>query len=189
MYRDPQPTEDDLIEYYRSGEYRRTRNDPKGLLDVDEMMRSRRIYRQLGKVESLLDVGCSRGYLLKNAMKDGAKALGVELNPNWPIDKVTFVTSLDDVLGQFHAIACIHTLEHVTNPRIMADKIKKLLLPGGKLIVEVPSHRSKPNPYVYPHLCFISEPVLKRLFSPLQHIETRTSPRAPHTNMTFIKEK
>ena len=125
IYRTPRMSDEALDYFYYSGDYRKSRKGNKALLDFDEQFRSRRIARQIGSGRRFLDVGCSRGYLLKMVAPRFDEVLGVEPNTLYSLDGVDFVSRIDDADGENDWIACIHTLEHVPDPFYYADFMRR----------------------------------------------------------------
>lgn len=97
---------------------------------------------------SLLDVGCSTGFVVQAAQELGWKALGIDLNPS----AVNFGKSLglqlenkriQDIEGiTFDAIGMFDVLEHVPYPKEILDHAYRLLKPGGIVYIYVPNYNS-----------------------------------------------
>jgi SAM-dependent methyltransferase len=138
----PRPNDASYERYYSTMEYR---NASARILTPDEMdhrekVRARRYETDLENVpyKSHLDIGCSRGYLLDMSKSNGASVIGVEPNRDYTVPGIPTVSSIDDVEGRFDLVTCIHVLEHVTNPKHVADRMIELTKPGGVVVVEVP---------------------------------------------------
>ena len=184
IYRTPRMSDEALDYFYYSGDYRKSRKGNKALLDFDEQFRSRRIARQIGSGRRFLDVGCSRGYLLKMVAPRFDEVLGVEPNTLYSLDGVDFVSRIDDADGENDWIACIHTLEHVPDPFYYADFMRRALNPGGHLVIEVPGGAVAESMAVDAHLWHFTPEVLNRLFgklTPVSYGSTR------HTNIVYKK--
>ena len=95
-----------------------------------------------------LDVGCGVGLCLQMAAEMGYDPWGVEINER----TATFAR---DVLGRrvlhsdlaaatfpsghFSVVLLSHVLEHLVNPRPVFDEVRRILAPGGVVVVEVPN--------------------------------------------------
>ena len=150
----PRLDDESLGRYYGEGIYRATLGISNDRLDADEMARAKTdaayIAHHIGKVASHLDIGCSRGYLLQQV---GAPIkFGVEPNANWPMPTIDTVRTIDEVGGRYDLVTMIHVLEHEPYPVEFLRKAAEKMNPGGKMIVEVPSWRSKGGPLRLAHL-------------------------------------
>tara|TARA_B100001123_G_scaffold295929_1_gene330044 strand:- start:18034 stop:19083 length:1050 start_codon:yes stop_codon:yes gene_type:complete len=97
-----------------------------------------------------LDAGCSTGFVVEAAVQRGWKSLGIDLNPSavesgrnrgLPL-KVAGIE--DDVLtGEaYEAISLFDVLEHLPRPRLILERCRELLAPGGIVFVYVPNYDS-----------------------------------------------
>jgi 2-polyprenyl-3-methyl-5-hydroxy-6-metoxy-1,4-benzoquinol methylase len=186
IFRSPRFTAEYLESFYKTEDYHGTRGGKSGIDQIiaDEDKRAGRIVQELTEGETLLDIGCAKGRLLKHAKDNGYKVIGVEINSGYTDPEFVVAPSLEDIVGEFDVITCIHTLEHIIDFRVMAEGIKRLLKPGGLLIVEVPSRQS-PGWYVDVHINFFTQQVVAKLFEPLQAEVTKYT---PHLLMRFRKE-
>lgn len=163
MFQNPRMDKETLQEYYSSGKYREQVSSKPQAQDDDEKKRAEYIYRAIydsvtksAAPESHLDIGCSRGYLLKSVA--AKRRVGVDLNPGYCAFKdIEIYTSLDGVTGKFDVITMIHELEHELDPLATLKKVSKLLKPSGTLMIEVPSVNSPGSPYRLSHT-FAFEP-------------------------------
>jgi 2-polyprenyl-3-methyl-5-hydroxy-6-metoxy-1,4-benzoquinol methylase len=99
------------------------------------------------KPQSVLDYGCSDGYLLEALKSEykGLKEYGIELNPGhanyakyYKGLNVTTSVSLD--LDDTYDIAVLyHVLEHLQEPDKIIDKLRGLLTDNGLLYLAVPT--------------------------------------------------
>jgi 2-polyprenyl-3-methyl-5-hydroxy-6-metoxy-1,4-benzoquinol methylase len=95
---------------------------------------------------------------------------------------------IEEVYGkekQFDVVTCIHTLEHTIDFQGLAEHIKRLVKPGGQVIIEVPSAQS-PGVLNNSHLYFFNPTVLMKVFEPLQFEHMKFT---PHLFMTFRRAK
>lgn len=116
---------------------------------------SRRILEKIGKFKrygnKLLDVGCSVGFLLDEAKKQGWDVCGVELSlwasnyarekydlevHNCSLEKANLMENCFDV------IVMQDTIEHLTDPKQTLERIRKLLKPTGILYINTPNINS-----------------------------------------------
>jgi SAM-dependent methyltransferase len=107
-----------------------------------------RMEKQQGRV---LDVGCGAGYFVREAIKAGYAAEGVEFSPeaaefgrrhwNLPIT-VGDAQGLGYPDDAFDAVTLWHVLEHLSHPAEMLGTVHRLLRDDGVLILAVPNFAS-----------------------------------------------
>lgn len=97
---------------------------------------------------SLLDVGCGTGWFLALAREAGLHTMGHDLS-----ERLAHATeerlgirvtscSLDQIKERFNVITLFDVLEHVDRPIVLLEQLKRLLLPGGGVLVFTPNHAS-----------------------------------------------
>jgi SAM-dependent methyltransferase len=159
---DPPPGAADLSAFYPNGYwhsghrgnlaaveslYRRT-----ALRDHVEFVRqaARRV-QGAGESPRLLDVGCGSGLLLDSIRRRGFTVTGVDISPGAArAARIEHgITVKTGTLGgasfdaeSFDIVTMFHTLEHVTEPRAFLGEARRVLQPGGRLIIQVPNIRS-----------------------------------------------
>jgi SAM-dependent methyltransferase len=106
---------------------------------------------------SILDVGCSDGYMVNIFSQTGKKAVGIN-DVQLPVDKAyAHLNDLDIRVGDMHcmeiadqtfdAVWCRHTLEHSFAPVQVLAEIHRVLKPGGYLFAVLPPPPGTPEPY------------------------------------------
>lgn len=155
----PMPSEEEVLEYYTSGQYRTETHcitvepDDRNLWEEKSRIEGWHDYIKL-PVKRHLDIGSSAGTVLKLI---GAEVqVGVEPGL-WGRDYGA-LESLDEVEGTFDLITCFHALEHIVDPFEMLRKIR--LLAVGQVCIELP----QPPGWGWPHLtCFRNKSILKAM--------------------------
>lgn len=114
--------------------------------------------------ESHLDVGCGVGaFLVFLKRRTGARAVGVDVDPNavesakrHGVEAHAGTLADQSGLGTFATCSMIHFLEHSYDPVDELRRAHALLVPGGAIVVEVPSDDSLARRlfgrYWFPHL-------------------------------------
>jgi 2-polyprenyl-3-methyl-5-hydroxy-6-metoxy-1,4-benzoquinol methylase len=97
----------------------------------------------------VLDIGCGNGYVLSRYAMQGANVFGVDITETavnlskrrfelYDLDG-HFKTTDGDTLAfpnnQFDIVCTMGVLHHIENPRPMISEIRRVLKPGGKLIM------------------------------------------------------
>jgi SAM-dependent methyltransferase len=107
--------------------------------------------------DSILDVGCSDGYMVEVFQVAGKKAIGLN-NQQLPIDRAyAEMNHLDVREGDMHnlpfrdasldAVWCRHTLEHAFAPMQVLAEFHRVLKPEGYLFAVLPPPPMRPEPY------------------------------------------
>jgi SAM-dependent methyltransferase len=150
----PQPDPQAIWRYYESDAYLPTTRAAAGTLaTVYRAVRRVTVRLRLGWLGRergrLLDVGCGTGEFLAHARTIGWDVLGVEPSPRAAaqaealgvtVRRTDDLATVDD--GPFDAITMWHVLEHLHDPGAALDAARRLLAPGGRLLVGVPNHDS-----------------------------------------------
>ncbi len=158
---EPQPSETDLPEYYKSDDYISHTDANKSFFDkLYQTVKRITLKSKLNLIEkyvvttekNLLDIGCGTGDFLLTASTANWNVVGVEPNlqaQSLALSKLNseIYASLDDLINRvenrkFNVITLWHVLEHVPNYDEYIVKIKSLLNPDGTLIIAVPNFNS-----------------------------------------------
>ena len=157
-FTNPRPADADLGKYYKSDNYISHSNTKKGIVNyLYQVVRKHTLEKKLSLVNSLgskgkiLDVGCGTGEFLSICKRGGwetlgiepdqdAKALGIK-NYGLSVLQETALKTLPE--SSFDIISMWHVLEHVPNLNERLRDLKKILKPGGSIIVAVPNCSSK----------------------------------------------
>ena len=197
----PQPTSEQLPEYYKSVDYISHTDTKRNLFErgyhiVREIALKRKLklinsYAAEGK--NLLDIGCGTGDFLGAAKLNNWKVSGIEPNEtartiaNKKIDNTVFETEqlLKFDNHSFDVITLWHVLEHLPKLEEHISVFKRLLKPSGTLIIAVPNYKSYDATYyknfwaaydVPRHLWHFSKRSIGHLFSKVNMKVVKTHP-------------
>ncbi|HEV2197415.1 MAG TPA: class I SAM-dependent methyltransferase [Candidatus Acidoferrum sp.] len=147
VFLDPQPTHSELEHFYNHS-YR------YDLRRYKDSIPEQRVWLDLlekfcGHPGRLLEVGCSYGYFLTAARRQGWSVHGVELSEEavhhacnelgLPVQKGRILDVLAEKDSSFDTIVAWHVLEHDPVPRVFLERAYDLLCPGGILALRVPN--------------------------------------------------
>jgi SAM-dependent methyltransferase len=157
VYLNPRPSQQEIAAHYPPEYYdvyrqlidmgRQSRLMSLGL----RLIRGRRMPRC--KPGRLLDVGCGSGLYLAGVRDAGWHVEGIEMNESAARTARNLHSieihcgCAEDVLpampeASFDVVTMWHLLEHLHQPRNVLGEIRRLLRPGGRLMLEVPNYGS-----------------------------------------------
>ena len=156
----PQPATDKIGRYYASRNYVSHSDTREGLTNKlfhrARTFMLRKKYQWItgatGKTSGrLLDVGAGTGYFAKYMLEQGWDVVALEPDETArkvALDKLDLhLHPLESLATQtaasFDVITLWHVLEHVHDVRGYMDHFRKLLKPGGSLLIAVPNHTSR----------------------------------------------
>ena len=101
-----------------------------------------------GNGRRLLDVGCARGHLAKEFIKQGWVVTGVEYNQedaelarkegiNVIIGSAE--AAFSDIAESFDVIVFADVLEHLVDPLAILQLVKQRLTPNGRIVISIPN--------------------------------------------------
>ncbi|MGO9249578.1 MAG: class I SAM-dependent methyltransferase [Solirubrobacteraceae bacterium] len=124
---------------------------PAGLRPPDYALRRRFLLEHVLAGERALDVGCGEGWFASELVRAGAEVVGIDVaeeplhrarerDPRldlrlvdadgpWPLDDASF-----------DAVWAGETIEHVTDTIGWLSEIRRVLRPGGRLLLSTPDH-------------------------------------------------
>jgi 2-polyprenyl-3-methyl-5-hydroxy-6-metoxy-1,4-benzoquinol methylase len=123
------------------------------------------------KGNKVLDVGCREGKLLYMIRKKfGGEVYGIEpttmyanfANKWLKIPTINGFIEESDMIQKFDIVIFDDVFEHIFDPNLAIEKIKKLLNSNGKIFIQVP-HEELEH-YFAPHLWNFNEENLQKLF-------------------------
>lgn len=97
----------------------------------------------------ILDIACGDGRLGKPLVDHGHQVWGIDAHPDavYTANKVGIRCTLGDVTKPlpfqehtFDVVLLLDILEHLQNPRALLEEAKRLLDPGGTIIISLPNH-------------------------------------------------
>ncbi len=189
LYMNPRMTEREYRDFYRSSKYYDD-HQYDSILFGERLPKFVRRIQTLARYKpsrgTLLDIGTATGEFLNLAREDGWQVFGTEVS-EFAARKAKELYNIDVFTGtldqapfsphSFDIIHLSHVLEHVPSPRSTVRMAKRLLRPGGYLIIEVPfqfgngfdflaRRIGRSHPYKDPsfhHVYFYSPKTLRRI--------------------------
>ena len=158
LFSRPIPTANDIITtylHYPANRYFKENRFLKRLQAYHRFRRLKSIFKELNddfNRGTLLDVGCSYGWFLKESKMRGFNAYGIDimgsqLVTDYSLKDISIINGkfedYQNFDSQFNFITMWHTLEHMINPVKSLNAVAKNLKVGGYGIITVPNYHSK----------------------------------------------
>lgn len=153
VFLSPRPTEESMKSYYEDEDYQPHQKEGKSLTEkLYQRVRNWNVKYKKGIIEKftqngcILDYGCGTGEFLLEMQKSGWESFGFEpaekaakIAESYGLKMLKELTNID---GKVNVITMWHVLEHVHHPNELLERFKKILIPGGYLIIAVPNRLS-----------------------------------------------
>jgi 2-polyprenyl-3-methyl-5-hydroxy-6-metoxy-1,4-benzoquinol methylase len=191
IFQHPLPTPEQSKAVYSDAYYVKTPDQDacvgyRNYLENDSVSIAKKIFRTLEKLgpansRRLLDVGCATGNLLQVAREHGWDTYGIEISP-WAVERArqkgltVYGKPLQECnleSSSFDVVTLYDVLEHFPDPKNELREIRRILKPGGWLIIETPNIDSVPVKLLYgaksdlvqpnAHLVLFSKATLRRI--------------------------
>ena len=161
IYTNPQPGQDELFEYCNQNSHvlwlqkqpPNLKKSWEGKFNKIQKIRIKKV-QTFEKTGTLLDVGCGCGYFLSEAKSNSWNVYGVDICES-AVSYAKNVFGIDVFKGElknanfpdnlFDVITFWHVLEHTTDPLGNLIEARRILKPGGLLVVATPNVRN----YIY----------------------------------------
>jgi len=89
-----------------------------------------------------LDVGSGDGSSLRLMDRLGSRSVGLDTNPSGGVVVRGTATDIPFKDGSFELVVCLRTLQHVHDDERAVREIRRVLRPGGRLVLVVANKRS-----------------------------------------------
>ncbi len=135
-------------QYYQNNVTYISRVDPRlsAIIDIVEGL----------SPSSVLDIGCGRGFLLDRLVDRGVSGLvGVDVfaeveGAGWTYVAGDVTVGLPAGDASFEVVIAGEIIEHVPNPDLLLREIRRVLVPGGALVISTPNLVSWANRVLVP---------------------------------------
>ena len=161
--------------------------------------------------EQILDLGCSRGFYVREMENYTDGVIGVDISETSLNEAVTQkveygdITNLEFEANSFDKVYSLHTIEHISNLRRFFLEIARVLRPGGIAIIVYPwepvrgfqaivaALRQYKNPFMARkiHLHRVTPKSIIKLIegTPLSHIESKFTFALGLQYLTLLSKK
>jgi len=168
LFLNPRMTDEKTVRYYQ-GDYRNTvSHNDTGIEEDDLVKQSLRAELQIKainqtarKMGSMLELGSSAGYLMREVASYGAECVGIEPDVRYHklenTSRFEVHTDITELAPRpFDIIAMSHVLEHLNHPReYLEELIPKYTHDDTVIMVEVPNSECNQGTYQIHHpFCF-----------------------------------
>ena len=152
VYQNPRPVFDDLRRRYAADYFSYEINNERGFFGLMQMglrdIDFARVTESLPMPRRFLDVGCATGMLIESMRGQGWDVQGVDVCRESAEYGAThrgvriFAGTLEEAHfpeASFSAIHFSHLIEHLPDPRGFLIEVRRILVPGGCIIVTTPN--------------------------------------------------
>jgi hypothetical protein len=168
MFLNPRMTDAMTVEHYK-GDYRNVVSHNDTGIDPATLTRQgwraerhiKALVETARKMDNMLEIGCSAGYLMREVAAYGAECIGIEPDVRYhklePANRFTVHEDISDLEPRpFDIIAMSHVIEHLNHPReYMENLIPKYTHDDTVILVEVPNSECNHGTFQIHHpFCF-----------------------------------
>ncbi|MBN1837841.1 MAG: class I SAM-dependent methyltransferase [Spirochaetales bacterium] len=152
VFQNPQPLLQDLRRRYAAGYFRYELENELNFFNLMKLgladIRFDRLAAGIPRPRKFLDIGCATGMLLDHVRGQGWEVEGVEVcreSAEHGIRERSLrihIGTLEEASlpgASFAVVHGSHLIEHVPDPRALLAEIRRVLAPGGRLIVTTPN--------------------------------------------------
>jgi len=169
IFLNPPPDEKQLDTYYDDTYYgpghQRFKTNVEGSILAFRKARARRAMRLMPEGGDVLDVGCGRGIFLEILARKGYRSLGTERSEPAARDankRVKVMVGNVEEIGlpdeSFDLVTFWQVLEHLNDPKVAIAETRRILKPGGKMLIQVPNPSSWQARATGPHWFHLDPP-------------------------------
>lgn len=183
----PQPAPENLGRYYESDDYISHTDGKRSFFEkIYHFVKQKALRDKIAIIDgfqkgkgNLLDIGAGTGDFLVTAKNSGWDVKGIEpsekarnIAKNKGIELISGIESVEN--ASFDVVTMWHVLEHVPDIEKHIKELKRILKPGGTIIIAVPNYNSFDAKYyghfwaaydVPRHLWHFSKTAIKKLFA------------------------
>lgn len=150
----PRPTPAEIESFYPPNYYGATGAKFQPLVEklvrIVGARRARLLAKGLEPGARVLDIGCGRGVLLSSLADRGLETHGFEISdyaaegadPRVQLRIGSNLAEVDYPDGHFDLVVLWHVFEHMPDPVETLREIRRILKPGGRVVIAVPNHGS-----------------------------------------------
>jgi SAM-dependent methyltransferase len=168
LFLNPRMTDEQTTRYYM-GDYRNRVSDSDTGIEESNLTRQgwraevqiKAIVQTARKMDSMLEIGCSAGYLMREVAAYGAECVGIEADVRYhklePASRFELHADISELKPRpFDIIALSHVLEHFNHPlQYMEDLIAKFVHDDTVIMIEVPNSECNHGTFQIHHpFCF-----------------------------------
>jgi len=185
-FQNPQPVFDDLKDRYGQNYFEYELRNEENFFHLMKLgLRDIRFFERTSAPEQsrrFLDVGCATGMLLEHMRERGWKVQGVELCRESAEHGIRrrkldiFIGTLDQAGfpdSSFPVVHFSHLIEHVPDPKAFFLEVRRILAPGGYVVVVTPNidglqarlFRERWRSAIADHLTLFSKKTLRRMLA------------------------
>ena len=114
-------------------------------IEVDRHFRRVRDFLAPSPSDSVLEIGCGRGFLTREVRQIAPATIGVDVNPEAVANAVAPGLRVMDARhlafadAQFDKIYSFHVVEHILNLEAALAEMERVLKPGGRILLVYPA--------------------------------------------------